>query len=67
MIGSTAVVTDSASVSASRCFGERMRARELGVAVGGDDEHAEAGQLASEVLKERQRRLVRPVQIVQDD
>ena len=48
-------------------LGERMGARQLGVAVGADDEQAHVRELAREVLEKQQRRLVRPVDVVEHD
>ena len=47
--------------------GERMRARELGVAIGADDEQAAALRAAQQVTQQRQRRLARPVEVVEHE
>lgn len=47
-------------------IGERVRSVELDVAVRAHDQDALAAQVAGEVLEEQQRRLVGPVQVVED-
>ena len=46
---------------------QRALARDVGVAVGADDQHAHARELAGDVLQQMQRRLVGPVQVVERD
>ena len=42
-----------------------MGADEVGVAIGGDDEHVHVGEFAGDELEQLQRRLVGPVQVVE--
>ncbi len=59
-------VSPSRRTSASVC-GERMCPRELGIAIRADDEQPRALRLAQQVAQQRQRRLARPVEVVEDE
>ena len=47
--------------------GERMVAAELDVAVGAEDQQATRGELASREAEQEQRRLIRPMQVVEHE
>ena len=51
----------------SQQLGERMRAREIGLAVGAEQEQRRRPRRAREMAQQDQRRLVGPVQIVEQD
>ena len=53
--------------SSARASRQGVGAREVGVAVGADDEDAHPRQLAGEVLEQEERRLVGPVEVVEHD
>ena len=48
-------------------FRERVRADEVGVAVGADDQHPHPRELPRQVLQQQQRSFVGPVQVVERD